>query len=814
MNAQDPLPPLEEQLSLFAGIDAWNFPGVPSLNYPPMQVADCGHGVTLVAPPYGSATCFPTSVGMAATWNQSLIEEVGAALGRETRAKNCGMLLGPMVNLHRLPCGGRNYETFSEDPVLTGKMCSAIIRGIQSEGTAACIKSFACNNQQHAQDETSSDVDPRTLREIYLKVFAIAFREAGPWAVMTSYNLINGEYPGDSRALMDLLREEMGFDGFVVSDWRALQGDGAVKSGVDMEMPGPGKVLNKANLKDAMQRGLVDEKEIAIRARRVIELHEKCTPAREGKHSPPELDSPRHRDVARRAAEEALVLLKNDGSLLPLDRKAIKKIAVIGPNAANARLGGGGSASVSPFYAISPLDGIRDLVGDDVEVHFAEGCSQGSNLPTVPGQYLAPKDGDFGDGLTAEYFLKKDYLEGGEAKVVKTDEMIDFSWGWASPVTGLPRNDYVVRWSGRLKLPQAGTYAFSLAVQEGIGRVIFDGETIIDCWSQFDENNFEAAYANHADMSQVHIEEPCEVDVVIEYRKTKTRGGAHFGWTAPFSQDPIEEAVALAEKVDAVIVVGGLSNQFEGGAYDRRFFDLPGRQAELIESVSAANANTVVVLKNGTPVNYSDWLNKVPAVIEAFYPGQEGGAAIAKAIFGDINPSGKLPDSHPNSWEEVPSMKYYPGINHRAEYGEKLLVGYRYYDASGLRPKFPFGFGLSYTSFLIDEPKIAGVMRQDGEVTLKASVSNVGDRAGKEVVQVYLEWVNPPAGRPPRALIDFAKIELQPNETKAVSFTIPYRELLTYNPETSAWELEHRQFNLCVGNSSVSLQRVALPLEV
>lgn len=814
LDPETPPPPLDEQLTLFAGVDAWNFPGIPSLGYPSIQVADCGHGVTLVAPPYGSATCFPTSVGMAATWNRDLIEEVGAALGRETRAKNCGMLLGPMVNLHRLPCGGRNYETFSEDPVLAGKMASAIIRGIQSEGTAACIKSFACNNQQHAQDETSSEVDERTLREIYFKIFAIAFREADPWAVMTSYNLINGEYPGDSyHWIEEVLRQEMGFDGFIVSDWRALQGEGAIKAGVDMEMPGPGKVLNAERLRDALERGLIDENEIARRTKRVIELHEKCKPAREGKHSPPELDSERHRDVARRAAEEALVLLKNEGGLLPLQRKVMKRIAVIGPNAANARLGGGGSASVSPFYSISPLDGIRALLGDEVEVLFAEGCSQGSSLPTVPGAYLAPPEGEFGEGLQAEYFMTQRYLAGEAPIVTQVDEMVSFSWGWASPATGLPRNDYVVRWTGKLRLPEAGKYEFSLSTQEGIGRVIFDGKTVIDCWSDFDEDNFESAYANHSGECTLEIEAPREVEVVIEYRKTKTRGGAHFGWTAPFSQDPVEEAVELAQQVDAVVIVGGLSNQFEGGAYDRRFFELPGRQAELIERVAAANPQTAVVLKNGSPVSFDGWLDKTPTVIEAFYPGQEGGAAIARVLFGEINPSGKLPDSLPNSWAEVPAMKYYPGENHKAEYGEKLLVGYRYYDASGVKPKFPFGFGLSYTTFALGEPQLTGSMCEGGEVELSVEVMNTGDRAGQEVVQVYLEWVNPPAGRPPRALIDFAKVALEPGASQTVSFKIPYRELLTYNPERAAWELEHRDFNFCVGNSSVSLQRVVLPME-
>ncbi|WP_309386272.1 glycoside hydrolase family 3 C-terminal domain-containing protein [Cerasicoccus frondis] len=804
-----------DQLNLFAGKDAWHFPGIPSMDIPPMQVADCGHGVTLVAPPYGSATCFPTSVGMASTWNPALIEEVGQALGRETRAKNCRMLLGPMVNLHRLPCGGRNYETFSEDPVLAGKMASAIIRGIQSEGASACIKSFACNNQQFEQKKMSAEVDPRTLRELYLRVFAIALREAAPWAVMTCYNPINGEYPGDSREWMqEVLRDEMGFTGFIVSDWNALQGEGAITSSVDMEMPGPGKVLTPERLQEALDSGLIDEEEITRRFERLVSLYQKCEPARKDEqYSPPELDSPRHRNIARRTAEESITLLKNDDAVLPFDRTKIKRLAVIGPNAANARLGGGGSASVSPFYAISPLEGIRALLGEEVEVLSAEGCSMGSNLPTVHSDYLSPADGEFGQGLMAEYFQVENFLNGKPPCATQIDAQIDFSWGWASPTTGLPRNDYVVRWTGKLRLTEPGQYRFSIATQEGVGRVDFDGETVIDCWSDFDETNFESAYANRAGQYSLEIAEPREIELLILYRKTKTRGGIHFGWATPDRKDPIEEAVSLAASCDAVVIAAGLSNQFEGGDCDRKFFHLPGRQDELIRRITAANPNTAVVLKNGTPVDYRTWLDSTPALLEAYYPGQEGGAAIARVLFGEVNPSGKLPDTHPICWDEVPSMQFYPGKNGKADYGEGLMVGYRHYDSANLEPAFAFGFGLSYTTFKLGAPRLSGILAQDGEIEIHMPVTNTGERAGQEVVQVYLEWVNPPAGRPPRALVNFTKLSLQPGETKTARLAVNYHDLLTYNPTRSAWELEHRDFNLCIGNSSRNFQRIALTID-
>lgn len=811
------LPPLEELLTLFAGRDAWHFNGIPSLGYMALQVADCGHGITLVAPPYGSATCFPTSVGMAATWNLDLIEEVGCALGREARAKGCRMLLGPMVNLHRLPCGGRNYETFSEDPVLTGKLAAAIIRGIQSEGTAACIKSFACNNQQHEQKNTSSEVDPRTLRELYLKVFAIAFEESDPWSVMTSYNPVNGEHPGDSHYWMEeILRGEMGYGGVVISDWRAIQGDRAIKSGVDIEMPGPGKVLCPARLKRALDEDLITPIDIEQRARRIIDLHAKCAAAWQANspHSPPELDSPRHRELCRRVAEESITLLKNDHGTLPLNRKRMRCLAVIGPNAATARLGGGGSASVSPFYSVSPLEGIRRIAGTDVEVRYAEGCAMGNQRPSVPPSQFSQDRAGQELGLQAEYFEIDAFDSGGEAVKHQIDPTVDFSWGWAAPATGLPREFYAVRWVGFLHLPEAGEYTFALSTQEGLGRVTFGEITVLDAWKDYDASNFEDAYTNRHDEFTYSAQEPEHIQVTIEYRKTGTRGGIHLGWKPPFREDPIEEAVELARGSDAVVIVAGLCNVYEGGAYDRRHFELPGRQVELIRAVATANPNTVVVLKNGTPIDFRGWLDKVPAVLEAYYPGQEGGNAIARILFGDVNPSGKLPDSLPNNWDEIPAMRHYPGKHGRAPYNEGLMVGYRHYDASATAPAFPFGYGLSYTTFEIGAPLLdTDTLTEDKAIEVSVELRNTGIRDGAETVQFYLEWDQPERHRPPRALVGFEKRYLRAGEAATVRFTLRYKDCLTFNPKLMAWKVEGTKFHICTGADSIQLKKAAFAVE-
>lgn len=814
-NQKAPSPDIEQFLHLFAGIDDWHFPGYEPLDYPPLQVADCGHGVTLVAPPYGSATCFPTSIGMAATWNRDLIEEVGRALGRESRAKKCGVLLGPMVNLHRLPCGGRNYETFSEDPVLTGKLAAAIIRGLQAEGTGACIKGFVCNNQQHDQHDTSAMVDDRTLRELYLKAFAIAIEEAKPWSAMSCYNPVNGEYTSDSHYWMEeVLRQELGHEAFIVSDWRGIKGDGAITSGIDMEMPGSGKFLTAAKLREALDDGRITSEDIIERAGRVLKLHERCAAARLGdeRYSPPELDSPRHRDLCRRVAEESIVLLKNEDKMLPLERGRIKRLAVIGPNASSARLGGGGSASVSPFYSVSPLEGISRVAGQAIEVSYEEGCGLGNDTPAVPAGYLAPENGVFGQGLSAQYFDIHAYeQEAGEPVYVAASPQVDFSWGWAAPADGVPREHYAIRWQGRMKVPDSGEYTFTLSTQEGVAKAWLDGELILDAWSSWDEGNFEDNYTNRHATFHTQLQADDEAELRIEYRKTGTRGGIHFGWLRPHGKDGIEAAVELAQQSDAVILVCGLCNIFEGGAYDRQQFELPQPQEELIKRVAAANPRTVVVLKNGTPVAMAGWLGKVPAVVEAFYPGQEGGNALANILFGEVNPSGKLPDTVPHSWDEVPSMKYYPGQNNKAYYLEGLMVGYRHYDAAGTEPVFPFGFGLSYTSFAYTAPSVNRAhLTPDTDLIVSVEVQNTGDRQGRETVQLYLEMHEREAYRPPRQLIDFKKVELNPGEKATVTFTVPYQLLLTYNPEDGAWKLEYERFSLATGPHSRDLQKIVI----
>lgn len=809
---------LNEKLSLFGGDGPWHFQGVPRLGIPSLQVGDCGHGITLAAPPYGSATCFPTSVGMAATWNRTLLYKVGRALGRETRAKGCSMLLGPMVNLHRLPCGGRNYETFSEDPVLTGKLAAAIVRGLQSEGTGACVKSFAANNQQTAQSTTSSEIDAKTLRELYLKVFAVIFAESDPWAVMTSYNPLNGRYPSDDYDLLSgLLRDELGFRNAVISDWHAVQGDGAIFSGLDIEMPGPSQILTPAKLEAALKARQLSMEEIDVRVNRILDLHAKAAPARRNdrRYSLPELNSRRHGELARQVAEESIVLLKNDGDVLPLNRDQIRRIAVIGPNAATARLGGGGSASVLSPYAVSVLQGIQNL-GTGLQIEYAEGCSLDGDSTAIPSEAFLPRrPHDGASGLNAQYFTREAFESEGPAQAETFDPAIDFSWGWAAPIDGLPRNHYAVRWEGVLRGPCSGSVTLTLTTNEGLARVWLDEELILDCWSAHDPHNFEDRFTNRHATAERTLVAGTDHAIRVEFQKTGTRAGVRLAWKVPDAADNLEQAAQLAAKSDCAIVVIGLSNMFEGGNCDRARFKLPGRQEDLIRSIAAVNRRTVVVLYNGTPVSLRDWRDTVPAILEAFYPGQEGGNAIARLIFGEVTPSGKLPDTIPQNWDEVPAMQTFPGENGKAVYAEGRLVGYRYYDRMNREPEFPFGFGLSYTRFQYTPPVLAHPVQSADEkpvLEILATVTNVGSREGKETVQLYYERNDPGPDEPLRELIDFTKVSLQPGQTREVRFHVPWEAMAEYDESSTSWRGPTPPFRLGVGPHSRALQYVAICL--
>jgi beta-glucosidase len=794
---------LDEKADLLAGKDMWHFRGIERLGVPSIQVTDCGHGVTVIFDETGSsvgcASCFPTGVGQAATWNEDVEYEIGKALGSEAKTLGSSILLAPMVNIHRTPLGGRNYETYSEDPYLTGKMASSFIKGVQSEDVGACIKAMAANNQQTNQSNLNVVVSERALHEIYYPGFKIPMMEAKPWAVMTSYNKLNGQYSAEKKELIaDIIKDEWKFDGLVISDWRGVHTTISIDARLDIEMPGPGKFLTQKNILQALKDKTLTEAELNDRVARILRALIKTKMLdQDYKSIRMERNFENHKKVALKAAEESLVLLKNEGGLLPLKKANIHTLAVIGPNAKEARLGGGGSASVTSCYSVSPLAGLKNLCGDSIRIDFEEGCQFIGNYPLVSTENLMSEDnGKKINGLKGEYF-KGTKLEGNPV-CVRVDDKIDFSWGWASPCKSVSKNDYSVRWSGKITPPSTGKYRLGLTCTGGGCRLYIDNKLIIDGWSQAPNQNFEDQFTKSGQYAPFNLEKNKAYDIRVEFYKKTNINSIRLEWEMPTKENPIDKAVALARKSDVAIIFAGLSNLFEGGSHDKTDLTLPGDQDRLIKEVTKANPNTIVVLINGTPVAMP-WINEVKAIVEAYYPGQEGGNAIANVLFGEVNPSGKLPETFPVRLEDNPSFGNFPGKDDVVKYEEGIYVGYRYYDTKKIKPLFAFGHGLSYTQFQYSDLQLE--VKQD-KLMARCNITNTGKISGAEVAQLYVHDVEASVDRPEKELKGFKKLFLLPGEKKSVSFEVKKDDLSFYSEEKKRWVFEQGKFKVLVGSSS------------
>jgi len=795
---------LEEKASFLTGKDMWHLEGVERLGIPSIRATDCGHGVTVVLDENGNysgcSTCFPTAVGQASTWNRELVQDVGAAIGRETRALGAAILLAPMVNIHRTPLGGRNYETYSEDPFLTGSMASSFIQGVQSEHIGAVIKAATANNQQTNQSQLSVEVSERALREIYLPGFRIPVLESNPWGIMTSYNALNGESTSASNHLInDIIKNDWQYPGFVVSDWRGTHSLKALYAGTDLEMPGPGKVLTKAAILKEIERGNFTEEELDSRVSRILAAIIKTKSLDNDKSGlNAEWDTPRHHAIAQKAAEEAIILLQNKGRLLPLDIKDIKTVAVIGPNAREARLGGGGSASVTACHTVSPLDGIQNYCKVPVKVLFEEGCAMKGGMPIIYTEYLTTMDGDYrAQGVKGEYFRGKELM--GDPVLVRFDDKIDFSWGWAAPCREVDKGDYSVRWTGQVMPPVTGEYNIGVHCTEGGVRFYLDGVLLIDQWGDPYNENFEAGFKKISESVRIKMKEGVPREVRVEFHKKANRNSVRLVWEIPGKEDPIVEAVNMAKESDVAIVFAGLSNLYEGGMQDRESLLLPDQQNKLIRSVARANPNTIVVLINGTPVAMP-WMEEVPSILEAYYPGQEGGNAIARIIFGEVNPSGKLPETFPQQLKDNPSYGNFPGDPENVRYEEGIYVGYRHYDINDIEPLFPFGYGLSYTTFEYGNLRVERL--DNGSVNVEAEIRNTGSVAGKEVVQLYIRDLESTIDKPDKELKGFTKVLLEPGQSKHVSMALTRDQFAYFDRGNDQWIVEPGEFEILIGASS------------
>ncbi|BAS26795.1 glycoside hydrolase family 3 C-terminal domain-containing protein [Limnochorda pilosa] len=643
---------LEEKASLCSGATAWTTEAIARLGIPSIVVSDGPHGLRRPAEEGQllsrsiPATCFPTASSLACSWDRDLVREIGQALGSESRALGVHVLLAPGVNMKRTPLCGRNFEYFSEDPYLAGDLAAAYIEGVQSTGVGTCLKHFAANNQETDRMTVSAEIPERVLREIYLSAFERAVQKARPWSIMCSYNRLNGTYTSQHRQLLtDVLRDEWGFEGVVISDWGAVEDRvSGLAAGLDLEMPGPSPA-NDARIVEAVRSGRLDERDLDRAVLRILDLVRR---AHREAGSTEGLDVELHHQLARRAAAASMVLLKNQGALLPLDPARPGSVAVLGQMGVVPQFQGGGSSRVNPTKVDVPLDELREA---------------------------APQ---------ASFSYCQGYREDGAA----------------------------------------------------------DAELL-------------------------------------------------------------RAAVEAARAAEVALVFVGLPDGVESEGYDRRAMDLPAGHVELIKSVVEVQPRTAVVLQNGAPVSLADWVDRVPALLLAGLAGQASGGAVADLLFGEVNPSGKLAETYPARLEDNPSYLNFPGENGRVFYGEGLFIGYRYYDTKRVDPFFPFGHGLSYTTFAYGPLSLSSrEMTPAGSLEVSLPITNTGERPGEEVVQLYVRPRRSRLARPVKELKGFAKVDLAPGQSKPVTFTLTIRDLSYYDPDKSGWVAEPGEYDLLVGASS------------
>ena len=784
---------LEEKISVLAGTELWYSTAVQRLNIPAFRMADGPNGVRGIwseMSPTAAAT--PVGIALGATWNPELVEKIGHVLGDELKDKRGHILLAPTVNIHRTPIAGRNFECFAEDPYLSGMLASAYIKGIQAKGVGACIKHFVANDQEYERTSMSSEVDERTLREIYLEPFRIAIRNSNPWAVMSAYNRVNGRYACEyDHTLLDILKGEWGYEGIVMSDWFGTYDKETPYGGLDIEMPGAARWMSEEYVKRAMDDGPLTEERLGNKVRRLLGVLEKAGLFDKQEFAPERADNnPKHRKIIREAAGEAIVLLKNNAGLLPL-KKAVRSIAVIGPHAARASIFGGGSSSgFRPHYVVSPLEGIKARAAKNVQVDYAPGCLIHKTLPTPAPELLSTADGR--RGLNLSLFNGTEFS--GDPVFTDVTSFVDHGWFYVS-VPNANQEAFSMIQEGFFTPRESGVHKLALS---GVGwsKLFFDGKLLID-------------HSHDSDMGRELIAEmelkggkSYPIRIEFYWKGDPRWRSVKLGYLPPQPKDPIGEAVKLARKADVVILVASLNSEWEAEGFDRVDMKLPGAQNELIERVVKANQNTIVVVNVGSAVEMP-WIEKVPAVLQLWYNSQEQGNALADVLFGDVNPSGKLPTTFPVRLEDNPAYINYPGENGKVRYGEGIFVGYRYYDKKKLAPLFPFGHGLSYTSFAYGNLRLNKKSLHPGEtLTVKVDVTNTGKVAGKEIVQLYVRDVKSTFARPEKELKAFAKVELKPKQTRTVTFTLDREAFWYFDTSKNGWTTEPGEFEVWIGASS------------
>ncbi|MBK7499095.1 MAG: glycoside hydrolase family 3 C-terminal domain-containing protein [Ignavibacteriales bacterium] len=780
---------LEEKIEMLGGT-GFETKAIERLGIPPLNMADGPLGVR-----WDNSTALPSGILLGATWNPEIVTEFGKVLATETKAKGRHVILAPCVNIARIPVGGRNFESFGEDPFLTSRITVNYIKGVQNENVVATVKHFAANNQEHQRDFVNTIVDERTLNEIYFPAFKSAVEEANVLAVMCAYNKLNGPYCSENDYLLvDVLKNKWKFNGLVMSDWGAVHNSLPVfNSGLDLEMP-TGKYLNADSLFQKIKSGELSELKLDDKVRRILRVMFTIGLFDGYQYDSTKVNTDKHKQVALNIAKDGIVLLKNENSILPLDLNKIKSIAVIGPNSKVAITGGGGSSMVVPFKSVSPLEALQNKIGDKVKINFTQGSMiDGDTNPIDPRLLFTNKD-EKENGFKGEYFTNMN-LEGEPARL-NIDKSISFMWNDKGPFEDFQKDNFSVRWTGYLKPDKSDKYTFDVSSDDGV-RLYIDDKLIINDWN--DHAVLTNSYTMELNAGQLY-------KIKLEYYEKGGGAIIKFGWRKPNDQ-LISDAITAAKNSDIAIVFAGTNANYESEGFDRKDLVLPNEQDDLIKRVAEANPNTIVVLTTGSPVLMDDWLNNVDGLIEAWFAGEQAGSAIVEVLLGETNPSGKLPMTFPKRWEDCSAFDSYKKLDGTTIYEDGIYVGYRHFEKNNIKPLFPFGFGLSYTTFKYNDLKLSSKdINQNDKLLVKLSIKNTGNVNGSEVVQLYIKDIQSSIDRPVKELKGFKKVNLNPGEEKVVEFTIDKNALSFFDPKTKEWTAENGEFEILIGSSSQDIK--------
>lgn len=780
---------LSEKIELLGGV-GFETKAIARLGIPALHMTDGPVGVR-----WGRATAFPAGIAMAATWDPELIARLGAALAQETKAKGRNVILGPCVNIARLPMAGRNFESFGEDPYLASRLAVHYINGVQKENVVATVKHLAANNQEYQRDSIDTIIDERALNEIYLPAFKDAVEEAKVLAVMSAYNKVNGHYCSENKyLLLDKVKNEWGFKGIIMSDWGATQSSiPTFNNGLDLEMPSATH-LSQENLQARIANGALQESTLDDKVRRLIRVMLSIGLFDGYQYDATTLNNDEHRTIAAEVAKAGIVLLKNTPAILPLDLNTVRSVAVIGAHSRVAQTGGGGSSMVSAFHAVSPFDALRDKIGDTVRLTFAPGYRLSEDITPIDARYLfIDKDGAR-NGLAAEYFANKD-LQGAPRRP-PIDPQLNFAWGDGPPLPDFPSDNFSARWTGYLKVNEAGRYALEVASDDGV-RLYVDDRLVIDEWRDHD-------VARHSFSTELAAN--VFYKIRLEYYENTGGASVALGWQRPHD-DLLAEAIRAAKNSDIAIVFAGTGHAYESEGFDREDLRLPNDQDTVIQEIARANQNTIVVLATGSPVMMDAWLASVRGVLETWFAGEQAGNAIADVLLGATNPSGKLPMTFPQRWEDCSAFASYKKEDGRTTYSDGIYVGYRHFERQGIKPLFPFGYGLSYTTFHYSDLTLSSrELAADGRLTVRFALENQGHVSGAETAQLYIKSPSTAIDHPEKELKRFQKVTLQPGERKIITFELDEKAFRFFDPNKKAWSTEAGEFAVLIGSSSAHIE--------